>query len=66
MLQYGGGWLMHRPCLASLEAKRVFRHIGFNSNTGKYSPIIIHENLAQYLGEAVVAYKADPEGLQDK
>lgn len=47
MRRQGEGWLMHRPWLALLEAKRAFRHIGFNSESGEYAPVVTNENLAQ-------------------
>ena len=66
MRQQGGGWRMENLYVALLEAKRAFKHIGFDHDTGKYLPIITDENLAQYLGEAVIAWKADRESLKDE
>jgi hypothetical protein len=50
---------MHRPWLALPEAKRAFRHVAFSPDIGEYALVVTNENLAQYLGEAVIAWKAD-------
>jgi hypothetical protein len=64
------GWSMEHPWLALLEAKRAFKHVGFNSGSGEYTPIVTNENLAQYLGEAVITWKAnrenDNKNIQDE
>lgn len=66
MRRLGPGWKMNHPYLALLEAKRAFKHIDFDQRTGKYIPTISNENLAQYLGEAVITWKGNQEFLQDE
>ncbi|ATY61328.1 hypothetical protein A9K55_005861 [Cordyceps militaris] len=53
-----GGWEMTNPYLALLEGKRAFKHIYIDA-TGKASPIISDDTLAQYLGEAVLTWRAN-------
>jgi len=59
------GWGMEHPYLALLEAKRAFKYIHFDDKSGKYSPIVSNEHLAQYLGEAVITWKGNPNLLQE-
>jgi len=59
------GWEMKHPYLALLEAKRAFKYIHFDPVTGKYSPIVSDKHLAQYLGEAVITWKGNPNLLQE-
>ena len=68
MLRRPEGWLMDRTSLALLEAKRAFRHVDFNSESGEVTPVVTNENLAQYLGEAVIAWKANrgSDDIQDE
>jgi hypothetical protein len=58
------GWVMDHAYLALLEAKRAFKHIHFDEKTGKHIPVVSNENLAQYLGEAVIAWKKHQMLLQ--
>lgn len=55
------GWEMRHPYLARLEAKRAFRHFHFDARTESYSPLVSNETLAQWLGEAVIAWRGDQE-----
>lgn len=64
MRRRGLGWEMRHPYLALLEAKRAFKHIHFDEKTGSYTPAVSNENLAQYLGEAVITWKENPKLLQ--
>jgi hypothetical protein len=59
-------WTMVHPYLALLEAKRAFKYIYFDEWTGDYKPVISNETLAQYLGEAVVTWKANRELLHEE
>jgi len=59
------GWEMHHPCIALIEAKRAFAHGSFDK-AGNYIPLTSNENLAQYLGEAVITWKADQDLYQDQ
>lgn len=59
------GWSMGLPTLAFLEAKRAFKTILIDQRTGVYQPIVSNETLAQYLGEAIVSWKANQK-LQEK
>jgi len=60
------GWEMHHPCIALVEAKRAFKKGYFSEKTGSYIPVTSNENLAQYLGEAVITWKGNPELFQDE
>ncbi|KAK3291877.1 uncharacterized protein B0H64DRAFT_468637 [Chaetomium fimeti] len=53
------GWGTQHPYLALVEAKRAFKYIHFDDQTGKSKPIVSNETLAQYLGEAVITWKAN-------
>ncbi|KAF5018790.1 hypothetical protein F66182_9208 [Fusarium sp. NRRL 66182] len=57
------GWNMRHPYLALLEAKRSFRHIHFDEKKKRYDPVVSNENLAQYLGEAVITWKENQKLL---
>ncbi|RSL57388.1 hypothetical protein CEP54_008328 [Fusarium duplospermum] len=57
------GWGMEHPYLALLEAKRAFKDIHFDERTESYHPIVSNENLAQYLGEAVITWKENQKLL---
>ncbi|KAF5000394.1 hypothetical protein FDECE_11214 [Fusarium decemcellulare] len=59
------GWGMDHPYLALLEAKRAFKYIHFDEKTERYNPIVSNENLAQYLGEAVITWKENQKLLHD-
>jgi hypothetical protein len=51
------GWVMDHTYLALLDAKGAFKHIHFDEGTGKHIPVVSNENLAQYLAEAVIAWR---------
>lgn len=61
-----GRWTMDNPYLALLEAKRAFKYVQFDEIKGCQVPTVSNENLAQYLGEAIVARKGNPQHLQDE
>lgn len=56
---------MDHPYLAGIEAKRAFKLLDFDNRTASSVPVISNENLAQYLGEAVVIWKAKQDFLPD-
>jgi hypothetical protein len=60
------GWDLDHPYLALLEAKRVLKHIHFDEKTCSYMLTVSNENLAQYLGEAVIAWKENQKLLQNE
>ncbi|KAH8435049.1 uncharacterized protein LDX57_012678 [Aspergillus melleus] len=53
------GWRMGLPTLAFLEAKKAFKTIHIDERTGRAQPVVSNETLAQYLGEAIVAWRAN-------
>ncbi|KAI0399639.1 hypothetical protein F4802DRAFT_602827 [Xylaria palmicola] len=57
------GWKMLHPYLAMIEAKKAFKHYS-EDKAGRYMPIISNQNLAQYLGEAVITWKENQKFLQ--
>lgn len=57
-----GGWVIDNPYLALLEAKRSFKHIHIDER-GNISPLMSNETVAQYLGEAVITWKANQDSL---
>ncbi|KAH6623807.1 hypothetical protein F5144DRAFT_615500 [Chaetomium tenue] len=52
-------WEATHPYLAVLEAKRAFQYLHYNTRNGNTKPIVSNETLAQYLGEAVITWKAN-------
>jgi hypothetical protein len=60
------GWAMSNPYLALIEAKRAFKYIYFDESSESYTPIVSNDNLAQYLGEAVIAWKGNQDVLEDE
>ncbi|KAJ5737758.1 uncharacterized protein N7483_002883 [Penicillium malachiteum] len=59
----GDGWAMIEPYLALLEAKRAFQYIKFDERTGHNTLLMSNAVLAQYLGEAVIAWKERHKSL---
>jgi hypothetical protein len=57
------GWKIQDPHVALLEAKRSFKVVRIDED--KVSPVFSDENIAQCLGEAVVAWRAD-EDLRER
>ncbi|KAJ5471928.1 hypothetical protein N7539_008497 [Penicillium diatomitis] len=57
------GWMMGHPYLAILEAKRAFKYIHSDDRTGDCKPVVSNETLAQYLGEAVITWRANRDLL---
>ncbi|KAI3219565.1 hypothetical protein DTO012A7_9727 [Penicillium roqueforti] len=53
------GWRMVKPYLALVEAKRAFKYLDFDEWTGQPKPVVSNETLAQYLGEAVMIWRAN-------
>lgn len=60
------GWEMIHAHLALLEAKRAFKRIVINDKSGEVIPVVSNENLAQYLGEAVIVWKKYQKLLRDE
>jgi hypothetical protein len=54
------GWHEEDSFLAFIEAKKAFQHID-DSKHGKLTPVVSNETLSQYLGEAVIIWKANPD-----
>lgn len=63
MDRHAHGWMMGHPYLALIEAKRAFKYIHFDEWTGEHKPVVSNETLAQYLGEAVISWRANREFL---
>lgn len=61
-----GEWYMKHPFLAILEAKRAFRAVDVNERTGMLTPAVSNQTLAHYLGEELVAWRADPARLENR
>ncbi|KAJ9155544.1 hypothetical protein NKR23_g2112 [Pleurostoma richardsiae] len=57
-------WVMDNEYLVLLEAKRKFQGIQFDDKSGRYKPIVPTDNLAQCLGEAVIAWKEHQQLLR--
>lgn len=60
------GWWIKEPYLALLEAKKAFESIRVDDKTGNHLSVVSNNNLAQYLGEAVVAWKEAEGRLGNK
>jgi hypothetical protein len=60
-----GAWWTANPYLALSQAKHAFQGIHFDED-GCGEPIVSDETLAQYLGEAVITWKANPDHVQDE
>jgi hypothetical protein len=43
--------------LALPGVERAFEHVCFDEKSGKHIPVVSNENLTQYLGEGVIAWK---------
>ncbi|TWU70496.1 hypothetical protein ED733_000739 [Metarhizium rileyi] len=52
------GWALVHPYMALIEAKRA-QGIHIDSRTGRSSPVVSNDMTAQYLGEAVLAWRAN-------
>lgn len=59
MARDGDAWEIGHAYLAFIEAKRAFKHVSYDEKTNSCRPIVSNDNLAQYLGEAVIAWKAN-------
>lgn len=57
------GWMVGHPYIAILEAKSAFKYIYVDERTGDRKPVVSNETLAQYLGEAVVSWRANQDLL---
>jgi hypothetical protein len=55
--------MIGHPYLALIEAKRAFKYIHFDEWIGEHKPVVSNETLAQYLGEAVISWRANREFL---
>jgi hypothetical protein len=51
--------------LAISQAKHAFQGMNFDED-GRGEPIVTDETLAQYLGDAVITWKANPDHIQDE
>ncbi len=58
MSRHSTTWKMGHPFLALLEAKRSFQYIDYD-NKGYPRPVVSDSTVAQYLGEAVITWKAN-------
>ncbi|CAH0014517.1 unnamed protein product [Clonostachys rhizophaga] len=65
MRRLGSGWEMGHPYCALFEAKRAPRNTYFDEKREEHVPLILNENLAQWLGEAIVTWKANMDVLQN-
>jgi hypothetical protein len=61
-----GFWEMDHPYQALLEAKRFFKDIVFDTKGNKHVPVVSNEYLAQYLGEAIIAWGSNQQLLGDR
>ncbi|EFY95416.1 hypothetical protein X797_011015 [Metarhizium robertsii] len=59
------GWRLAHPYLALIEAKRA-KDIRIDPRTGRSSPVVSNDTIAQYLGEAVLAWRANRDLLGRK
>ncbi|RAL04870.1 uncharacterized protein BO80DRAFT_422102 [Aspergillus ibericus CBS 121593] len=57
------GWTTRHPYFALLEAKKAFKSMYIEERTGRSMPRVSNETLAQYLGEALVAWRANRDFL---
>lgn len=61
-----GFWEMDHPYQALLEAKRFFKDIVFDTKGNKHVPVVSNEYLAQYLGEAIIAWGSNQQLLGNR
>lgn len=61
--RHSEGWQETNPFLALIEAKRAFQSLAYNDNEAQHEPIVSDRTLAQYLGEAVITWKANQKLL---
>ncbi|PLN82507.1 hypothetical protein BDW42DRAFT_200397 [Aspergillus taichungensis] len=59
------GWSIGLPTLAFLEAKKAFKTIHIDEQTRRVQPVVSNETLAQYLGEAIAAWRANQKLQQE-
>jgi hypothetical protein len=62
----GEEWKTANQYLALLEAKQAFQRICYGRKSGRCEPIVSDKVLAQYLGEAVITWKANEEDVGDE
>lgn len=60
------GWNMLRPVIALLETKKAFKALHTDESTGKPKPIVSDETLAQYLGEALAAWRSNRKTIEQE
>lgn len=58
------GWKMANPFMAMVEGKRAFKYI-HKDHAGRSHPIVSDKVTAQYLAQAVIAWKARPDLLNE-
>ncbi|KAG8410939.1 hypothetical protein J3458_016504 [Metarhizium acridum] len=57
------GWKLVHPFITMVEAKRAFKYIRKDTQSGRSSPMVSDNVLAQYLAQAVLAWQANPSLL---
>ncbi|KAF5016949.1 hypothetical protein F66182_11207, partial [Fusarium sp. NRRL 66182] len=55
------GWKVDYSSIALLESKKGFKAVQIDDLTDALKPIVSNETLAQYLGEALAAWKSDED-----
>ncbi|KAG5926975.1 hypothetical protein E4U42_002753 [Claviceps africana] len=60
------GWQTIDHFVASFEAKRSTRGLDVDDHTTRSSPVVTDDTLAQYLGEAVLTWRANQKLLKNK
>jgi len=63
---HNNGWLTNHEYIALLEAKKAFKRLHFDEDTQTYKPVVSNDTLAQYLGEAVVTWRANRTAVGDQ
>lgn len=61
-----GFWEMDHPYQALLEAERFFKDIVFDTKGNKHVLVASNKPLAQYLGEAIIAWGSNQQLLGNK
>ncbi|KAG8407979.1 hypothetical protein J3459_018294 [Metarhizium acridum] len=61
-IRQADSWALVHPYMALIEAKRA-KDIHIDPQTGRSSPVVSNNTIAQYLGEAVLAWRANRDVL---
>ncbi|EFY84125.1 hypothetical protein MAC_09832 [Metarhizium acridum CQMa 102] len=64
-IRQADSWALVHPYMALIEAKRA-KDIHIDPQTGRSSPVVSNNTIAQYLGEAVLAWRANRDVLGQK